>query len=146
MDMTAKCFNVKKAPFIACLTFVSILCAFLPLQSVAGSGDDSLSLSVTIESRHISHFEVCIPVKVNEPFRIVWGNEKVKDSISGTLHPPDKGEYPISLNISEGGGSCREEIEPTLKQGEPREWSDIVSSAFNHIDGRRFVLSKGGCQ
>ena len=145
--MTIRWSSPRRATFGVCLTLVSLLCTSPASRSEAGAGDDgTLSLSVTIESRHTSHFEVCIPVRVNEPFRIVWGNERVKDSVSGLLHPAEKGEYPITLDISEGGGSCRQMTKPKLKVGEPDEWANLVSLAFNHIDKRKFVLSKGGCK
>ena len=144
--MTAKRFGPGGALLGVCVALVFALCLNLTTPSAAGGGDDdALSLSVTIQSRHISHFEVCIPVKVDEPFRIVWGDENVRDSISGVLRPPDGEVYPVSLAISEGGGSCRETTAPRLKLGEPREWANVVSATFNHIDKRKAVLSKGAC-
>ena len=136
----------RKRVFGISVMLTILLGVFMPSRSAADQAHDQFSLSVTIESRHISHFEVCVPVKVNEPFRIVWGNEKVKDSVSGVVRPPDGGEYPVTLNISEGGGSCRSMTVPKLKLGEPHEWSNIVSLLFNHIDEGKVILAKGGCQ
>jgi hypothetical protein len=144
--MLLQTFGLKTFPFSICLTLVSVLCIMPPSSSSAEGNDETFSLSVRIQSRHISDFEVCVPVKVNEPFRIVWGNEEVRDSISGVLRPPVGEAYPISLNISEGGGSCRETIEPKLKVGEAEKWSNVASVTFNHIDSRTVVLSKGKLQ
>ena len=144
--MKFKCTRSKKLIFGISAALTALLSVFMSSPSAAGPADDQLSLSVTIQSRHTSHFEVCVPVKVNEPFRIVWGNEKVKDSVSGVVRPADGGEYPVTLNISEGGGSCRSMIVPKLKLGEPDEWSTILSLAFNHIDKGKVILAKGGCQ
>jgi hypothetical protein len=110
-----------------------------------GVAANSLSLSVTIQSRHIPHFEVCLPVKVNEPFRVAWGNGNVKDSVSGVLHEPEGEGYPITLNILEGGGNCQQMRKPKLQLGEAEEWSAIMSLAFNHIDNGKVVLSRGSC-
>ena len=141
--MRVRAFGSKTILFVIGLTLISAVCIAQPRT---GAAEDSLSLSVMIQSRHIPHFEVCIPVKVNEPFRVVWGDEKIRDSIAGVLLPPEGEEYPISLEISEGGGSCREMTKPKLKLGELRKWDNLVSSAFNHIDGRKVVLSKGSCK
>src|SRR5262245_46936436 len=123
-----------------------ICCATSASSTAAATLEETLSLTVTIKSRHIDYFEVCIPIKVEEPFQIVWGNEKVKDSFSGVLHAAKEGKYPIRINISEGGGSCREMTEPSLTLDKPEEWSNLVSMAFQHIDSRKLILSKAPCQ
>jgi hypothetical protein len=115
-------------------------------SSNAPTVDENLSLSVTIKSRHISHFETCIPVRVEEPFRVVWGNGKVKDFFSGVVHAPKGQKYAITLNISEGNGSCREMREPTLTLDKADQWTNVVSMAFQHIDSREIILSKGRCE
>jgi hypothetical protein len=110
------------------------------------STEGSLSLSVRVRSRHVSHFEACVPVQVNEPFRIVWGSETVKEVVSGIVKAPIKDEYSTKLSISEGNGQCQTEIEPKLKLDTPDELSNLVSATFNHIDAYRFVLSKKPCE
>jgi hypothetical protein len=124
------------------------LTAFLPKSNSASSVNSAepLSLSVLVKSRHEAHFEACVPVRINEPFRLAWGSETVKESVSGVVRAPVGDDYPTKLAISEGNGQCRTETEPKLKLDEPREWSDVVSSLFNHIDTYRFVLSKKACE
>jgi hypothetical protein len=112
----------------------------------APTDNASFSLTVTIKSRHISHFETCIPVRVEEPFRVVWGNAEVKDSFSGVLHAAKGQKYPVTLHISEGAGSCREMSVPSLTLDKPDSWSNLVSMAFQHIDSREVTLSKSQCQ
>ena len=133
-----------------CLFLFATVLMFFSLGSSrlssAAKLDDTFSLSVTIQSRHISHFEACIPVRVNEPFKVTWGTDEVKDSFSGVLRPPKKGEYPIEFNISEGAGNCREFTVPSFTLDKPYEWSNIVSLTFKHIDSRKVVLSKTPCQ
>jgi hypothetical protein len=75
----------------------------------------------------------------------VWGSEKVKEIVTGTVGAPVVGDYPTTLKISEGNGQCREETAVKLKIDEPLEWSNIASLVFNHIDTYRFVLSKKAC-
>ena len=140
-----------KKSFLRCLflSLIGLMLFFLgssPFLSTATTLDDTFSLSVTIESRHISHFEACIPVRIDEPFKVVWGNDKVKDSFSGVLQAPKEGRYPITLNISEGGGSCRDMTVPSLTLDKLDEWSNVMSMAFQHIDSRKVVLSKTPCQ
>jgi hypothetical protein len=137
-------FPSRLIPLICILWLVIVFQS--PFLSSATTLDETFSLSVTIQSRHISHFEACIPVRVEEQFRVVWGNDKIKDSFSGVLHAPKDGRYPITLNISEGGGSCREMTVPSLTLDKADEWSNIVSMAFQHIDNRKIVLSKAPCQ
>ena len=108
--------------------------------------DGPLTLSVRVQSRHTAHFEVCIPVRINEPFRIVWGSEKVNSSVTGVVNAPGGDDYSTKLAISEGNGQCRTETEPKLKLDEPKEWLNLVSSLFNHIDTYKFVLSKKACE
>lgn len=134
-------------------TFFAILCALLIFISVVPAqhsadrvgSDDTLTLLVRVRSRHVDYFEACVPIRVNEPFAIVWGSEKVKEFVTGTVGAPVTGEYTTKLKISEGNGQCREESAPKLKIDEPLEWSNIVSSAFSHIDTYRLVLSKKPC-
>ena len=135
--------RTRFASLCALLIFISVV----PAQNSAGRAisDEKLTLLVRVRSRHVDYFEACVPVKINEPFTIVWGSEKVKEIVSGTVGAPVAGEYPVTLKISEGNGQCREESKPQLKLDEPREWSNIVSLAFKHIDTYRFVLSKKAC-
>jgi hypothetical protein len=134
--------------------FIALVCGLFVLPGPgrgsnsrsAAKIDEPLSLSVRVQSRHVSYFEVCVPVRINEPFRIVWGDQKVKDSVAGIVNSPIGDDYPASIAISEGNGQCREQSEPKLKLDEPREGSNLVSLAFNHIDTYRFVLSKKPCQ
>ena len=132
---------------IICLfTLVLVVCCATSAPSTAATAEETFSLTVTIKSRHIDHFEFCIPIRVDEPVQIVWGNDKVKDSFSGVLHKAKDGKYPIRINISEGGGSCREMTEPSLTLDEAQEWSNMVSLTFQHIDSRKLILSKTPCQ
>jgi hypothetical protein len=138
-----KCFRI----IICTLTLMLVICCATSTPSTAAAtSDETLSLTVTIKSRHIDYFEFCVPIRVEEPFQIVWGNDKVKDSFSGVLHAPKEGKYPLRINISEGGGSCREMTEPSLSLDQPEEWTNVVSSAFQHYDSRKLILSKARCQ
>ena len=131
---------------IICFTVILVVCCATSAPSTAATSEETLSLTVTIKSRHIDHFEFCIPIRVEEPVQVVWGNDKVKDSFSAVLHKAQDGKYPIRINISEGGGSCREMTEPRLTLDEAQEWSNMVSMAFQHIDSRKLILSKTPCQ
>jgi len=62
------------------------------------------------------------------------------------LHKAKDGKYPITINISEGGGSCREMTVPSLTLEKAEEWSIIASLAFQHIDSRKLILSKTPCR
>lgn len=126
------------------LIFISLVVAQKSISRVASDG--TLTLSVRVRSRHIEYFEACVPIRVNEPFTIVWGSETVKEIVTGTVSAPDRGDYPTTLKISEGNGQCRTETGPKLKIDEPLEWSFVASSLFNHIDTYRFVLSKKACE
>jgi hypothetical protein len=128
---------------ISLFLFLSIM---LSGQSKIIAGDEILSLSIQIESHHISHFEVCIPVKANEPFRILWGKDESRGSIQGIMKPSQKDGYSLSLSISEGAGQCQEKTVIELKEGKANEWALVASSAFSHIDNRRFFLIKGECK
>jgi hypothetical protein len=133
------------------IAVVSGLVVLKPLVTTSHSAsnvnsDESLSLSVRVHSRHEAHFEACVPVRINEPFRIVWGSETVKESVAGVVNAPAGDDYSAKLTISEGNGQCRDESQPTLKLDKPQEWSNVVSSLFNHIDTYRFVLSKKPCE
>ena len=108
--------------------------------------DDILSLTVRVRSRHDPFFEACVPVRVSEPFRIVWGSETVKGIVSGTVGAPVGSDYLTTLKISEGNGQCLTETGPKLKLDEPLEWSNVRSTLFKHIDTYRFVLSKKPCE
>lgn len=137
-----------KRIFIGFVWALLVLTALGPTSHSASNvnSDEPLSLSVRVQSRHIAHFEVCVPVRINEPFRIVWGSETVKSSVTGVVNSPVGNDYSTKLAISEGNGQCRAETEHKLKLDEPEEWSHIVSSLFNHIDTHRFVLSKKACE
>jgi hypothetical protein len=76
----------------------------------------------------------------------VWGNQTVKEIVTGTVGAPVGNDYPTTLIISEGNGQCRTETQPKLNLEKPLEWSNLVSSLFNHIDTYRFVLSKKPCE
>lgn len=138
--------KLQKCIYSIVTIILVISCATLAASSDPPPGDETFALSVTIKSRHTSHFEACIPVKVEEPFRVVWGNDKVKDSFWGVLHAAKDQKYALTLNVSEGNGSCREMSEPRLTLDQPEQWSNVMSVAFQHIDSREVVLSKGRCQ
>lgn len=137
-----------KRMFIGLVCSVFVLTALVSTSNSASrvSGDESLSLSMRVQSRHVANFEACVPVRINEPFRIVWGSETVKESVAGVVNAPTGDDYSAKLTISEGNGQCRDESQPTLKLDKPQEWSNVVSSLFNHIDTYRFVLSKKPCE
>ena len=129
-----------------CALLISI--SVVPAQNSVDrvTSNDTLTLSVRVRSRHVDYFEACVPIRVNEPFTIVWGSETVKEIVTGTVGAPVAGDYPTTLKISEGNGQCREETAPKLKIDEPLEWSNVASAAFNHVDTYRFVLSKKACE
>lgn len=136
-----------KRTFFASLCALLIAASVVPAQHSAGrvTSDDMLTLSVRVRSRHVDYFEACVPVRVNEPFTIVWGSETLKEIVTGTVAEPVAGDYLTKLKISEGNGQCRTETAPKLKIDKPEEWSNVMSSAFNHIDTYRFILSKKAC-
>ena len=136
-----------KRTFFASLCALLISMSIVPAQNSADrvTSDETLTLLVRVRSRHVDYFEACVPIRVNEPFTIVWGSEKVKEVVTGTVGAPVAGDYPTTLKISEGNGQCREETAPKLKIDEPLEWSNVASMVFNHIDTYRFVLSKKAC-
>lgn len=137
-----------KRNFFACFCALLLSLAVVPAQNLTDrvTPDDALTLLVRVRSRHDPYFEACVPVRVNEPFRIVWGSETVKEFVTGTVGAPVTGDYPLTLRISEGNGQCVTQTAPKLKIDEPLEWSNIQSALFNHIDTYRFVLSKKACE
>jgi hypothetical protein len=114
-----------------------------------GKGDNACLRSIIAEKQTITVnvLDHEAPETQGTPFRVVWGNDKVKDSFSGVLHAVKNRRYAVTLNISEGDGSCREMTEPSLTLDKSEKWSNIVSLAFQHIDSRReVILSKSRCQ
>jgi hypothetical protein len=125
--------------FLACSAFLS------SLNAEAEGASATLSLHVTIQSRHIDNFEMCFPVQPDKPFRITWGDGDLRSSLSGVIHSLTGDRYAASLEISEVG-TCRSKRGITLNLNEPYDWEDLVSSAFNHIDSRRLVLTTAACE
>jgi hypothetical protein len=72
---------------IICLfTLILVVCCATSVPSTAAPAEETFSLTVTIKSRHIDHFEFCIPIRVDEPVQIVW---------SGVIHNLDEGDPEI---------------------------------------------------
>src|SRR6185503_16897295 len=101
---------MKRTSF-ASLCGLLIFISVVPAQNSADRmrSDDTLTLLFRVRSRHVDYFEACVPIKVSEPFTIVWGSETVKEIVSGTVGAPVADDYPTTLKISEGNGQCREE-------------------------------------
>ena len=76
------------ASLCALLIFISVV----PVQHSSDPvvSDDTLTLLVRVRSRHVDYFEACVPIRVNEPFAIVWGSEKVKSSLPGLWEHPSQ--------------------------------------------------------
>src|SRR5215204_5633388 len=128
-----------------CITLAAILLAVSPRPSSAERNDEPFSLTVELRDVVNPDFQTCIPVRVNEPFRIAWVDGKVKNSISGILRPAAGGEYPLEITISEGEYQGKVGLkgssEPRLKVGEPFGWGVVFSIAYM----RYVTLSKEGC-
>ena len=97
-----------KRTLFASLCALLISISIVPAQNSAdrAASDDTLTLSVRVRSRHVDYFEACVPVRVNEPFTIVWGSETVKEIVSGTVGAPVADEYRTALKISEAMGNA----------------------------------------
>ena len=88
--------------------FIGLVCALFVLAALVRTSnsasnlniDEPLLLSVRVRSRHIATFEACVPVRLNEPFRIVWGSETVKSSVSGVFNAPVGDDYSAKVAIS----------------------------------------------
>ena len=121
-----------KRTLFAILCTLLIVTSVLPAQNSSDrvTSDDVLTLSVRVRSRHVDYFEACVPIRLNEPFTIVWGSEKVKEIVSATVAAPIAGEYPTTLKISEGNGQCRDETRAKLNIDEQLQWSNVASSDF----------------
>ena len=129
-----------------CVTLVVVLCTGLPWPSSAQQKDESFNLTVELRDIINPDFQTCIPVRVNEPFRVVWVDRKMKNSISGVLRPVVGGEYPLDITISEGEYKGKVALkgtsQPKLKLEEPYGWGVVFSIAY-----LRYVrLSKEGCK
>ena len=129
-----------------CITLVVVLCTALPWPSSAAQKDESFSLTVELRDIINPDFQTCIPVRVNEPFRVAWADGKMKNSISGVLRPAVGGEYSLDISISEGEYKGKVGLkgtsQPKLKLEEPFGWGIVFSIAY-----LRYVrLSKEGCK
>ena len=123
-----------------------ILCTVPPCPSLAQQKDESFSLTVELRDPINPDFQTCIPIRVNEPFRIAWVDRKVRNSIAGVLRPAVSGEYPLEIVISEGEYEGKVGLKgtsrPQLRLEEPSGWG--VVSSFVYL--RYVTLSKEGCK
>ena len=122
-----------------------LLCVVLPCFSVMGQRQDSLNLSIRLQDPYNPDFELCTSVRVNEPFRVTWMSGKTRSNISGILHPPVSGEYPLTLSVSEWASeqsNSKETSESKLKLEKPYEWGVVQSVVYT----RYVVLSKDACK
>src|SRR4051812_6172247 len=76
-------------------------------QRVVAQNKDHFTLTIELQSPINSNFKVCVPVRVNETFRVTWMNHKAKNSISGILRPSIRDEYPLELSVLEAEGNNR---------------------------------------
>jgi len=129
-----------------CVTLAVVLCTALPCPSSADQKDKSFSLTVELRDIINPDFQTCIPVRVNEPFRVAWTDRKMKNSISGVLRPAVGGEYPLEVTITEGEYEGKVGLkgtaQPKLKIEEPFGWGVVFSIAYM----RYVTLSKEGCK
>ena len=131
---------------VARITLAVILCTVSPCLSLAQQKDESFSLTVELRDPFNPDFQTCIPIRVNEPFRIAWMDRRVKHSIAGVLRPSVSGEYPLEIMISEGEYEGKIGLKgtskPQLRLEEPFGWGVIISIAYM----RYVTLSKEGCK
>src|ERR1044072_5941210 len=144
--MNIKLLNSVVFKSALCVALAVILCAVSPCPSSAEQKDESFSLTVELRDIINPDFQTCIPVRVNEPFRVAWTDRKMKNSISGVLSPAVGGEYPLEITISEGEYEGKVGLkgtsQPKLKHEEPFGWGVVFSIAYM----RYVTLSKEGCK
>jgi hypothetical protein len=143
--MKAHSFGFATIRRIICGSLTVLLCIVLPCLPVVGQRNDSLNLSVRLQDPYNPDFELCTPVRVNEPFRVTWMSGKIRSNISGILHPPISGEYPLTLTVLEWASeqsNNKDSSEPKLKLEKPYGWGVIQSVVYT----RRVVLSKDACK
>ncbi len=107
--------------------------------------DDSFTLLIWLHDPFNPGFEVCLPVRVDEPFSVTWASKDAKNRVSGTLHDLAEGKYPLTLNIDEWaseGSNSRDTIELRLGLDKEYGWGVVQSIVYN----RAVTLSKQGCR
>ncbi len=85
--------------FVILLSVPALL--VVPASGHAAPDKNALTLSVTLDDIYNHHFQVILPITVNQPFKIVTTNGAVTNTISGTVGAPTQGKYSLPLYLSE---------------------------------------------
>jgi hypothetical protein len=93
-----------------------------PGPSAAVRQDGPLYLTVRLQDNFNPDFIACVPVRVDEPFTVSWVQNGDRNIISGALHRPEAGKYPLELKTEEWHGgkpAFLGHTRPALKLDEP---------------------------
>lgn len=109
---------------------MSIIALAMPLMA---SHKYDFVLNVKLQDAYNPNFEIQTEVRINKPFRIVTSNGAVKNTISGVLHSPQDGRYPLTLNIAEWISATqngKETVKLNLELDKPWSGAAIQSTVF----------------
>jgi hypothetical protein len=80
-----------------------VLCLAM-LLSFGGQGEQQVAkpfdLEVTLMTASNPDFTMQTTVRVGQPFEMTATNGALTNKVSGTLHSPANGEYPLDLKLS----------------------------------------------
>lgn len=98
----------------------------------AASAKSRLMLTVTLDSIYNNHFQVDLPVVIDQPFKVVTTNGSVTNTMSGTVGKPVQGKYPLPLYVSEaaGGSGMKGTSDYSLELGKPVSGRPVASFVF----------------
>ncbi len=104
-----------------------------PMPNRADAAKNTLILSVTLDDIFNHHFQVMMPIAINQSFKVVAANGSVTNTISGTVGPAVQGKYPLPLYVSEeanNGGSMSGTTGYNLELGKEVSGGPVSSFVF----------------
>lgn len=72
-----------------------------PCSAAESATPEIFTLTVTLQDVYNAHFDIPTNVIVDQEFGVSKQNGAVTNAISGVLHRPQEGRYPLTLTISE---------------------------------------------
>jgi len=105
------------------------------LLSFGGQGEQQVAkpfdLEVTLMTASNPDFTMQTTVRVGQPFEMTATNGALTNKVSGTLHSPANGEYPLDLTISEWvSEKSNSRISMTLNLTLGKTWMGGAVSSF----------------
>jgi hypothetical protein len=105
------------------------------LLSFGGRGQqqaaEPFDLEVTLITASNPDFTMQTTVRAGQAFEMTATNGAVTNKVSGTLHPPANGEYPLDLTVSEWASeSAKSNYSLTLNLTLGKTWGGGMVSSF----------------